>query len=359
MQSPDPSERRGAAASGLTELPGTNPTNLLRYRDGIYAADFLACAIIHLDIFSWLPENPSTAAEICGHFEIHPRPTDVLLTLSRANDLLSFESGRYHATTKAREHLMQSSPWSLAAYYASLEDRPVVKEVLGVLRTGRPARWESEMTEADWHGAMEDRAFAEMFTAAMDCRGRFLGQVLGRKLDLEGRTRLLDIGGGSGIYACCLVAANAGLCATVFEKEPVDEIARRQIVVRGLEDRVAVTAGDMFNDPYPDGHDIHLLSNVLHDWDVPEVEAILRKSYESLPAGGLLVAHEAFLNEDKSGPLAVAEYSTILVTITQGRCYGCGEISGMMEEAGFEDVTHFDTAADRSAIVARKPAGDR
>ncbi|MFP6895908.1 MAG: methyltransferase [Roseibacillus sp.] len=339
----------------LTTLPKTDPITLLRYRDGIYAADFLACAIVHLDLFTWLTDRRSSLVEICNHFGIQPRPTDVMLTLCRANGLVDRDGGQYELTPLAREHLVSGSPWSLAAYYAALADRPVVEEVLAVLRSGKPANWESEKADGDWHEAMEGREFAELFTAAMDCRGLFLGQKLAAGLDLGGRARVLDIGGGSGVYACCLVAVNEGLSATVFEKVPVDAIAERMIGERGLGERVAVVVGDMFVDEYPQDHDVHLLSNVLHDWDLPEVEQILQKSFEALPAGGLLVAHEAFLNEEKDGPLAVAEYSTILVTITQGRCYGVGEIRGIMERMGFSAVQSFETAGDRSAIVATKP----
>jgi predicted O-methyltransferase YrrM len=338
------------------ELPVSDPTQVLRYRDGIYAADFLACAVVHLNLFSWLADHPSTKKEICRQFGIAERPADVLLTLCRANELVALRGEVWEVTATAREHLIDGSPWSLRPYHASLADRPVVQDVLKVLRSGQPASWASDMTRDDWHGAMDARGFAEMFTAAMDCRGLYLGQKLARALDLAGRARMLDIGGGSGVYACCLVAANPGLRATVFEKSPVDEIAARRIEARGLSERVAVVRGDLFADKYPADCDAHLLSNVLHDWDLPEVEGILRKSFDSLPAGGLLVAHEAFLNAEKSGPRPVAEYSTILVTITRGRCYGVGEIRMLLEKVGFESVRFIETAADRSAIVAGKPA---
>ena len=68
-----------------------------------------------------------------------------------------------------------------------------------------------------------------------------------------------------------------------------------------------------------------------------------------------MVAHEAFLNEDKSGPRAVAEYSTVLVAITRGRCYGVAEIRAVMEGVGFADVQQFETGGDRSAITAARP----
>jgi len=290
------------ASFDLTELPKSDPTPLLRHRDGIYAADFLACAILHLDLFSWLMGSPASLEEICEHCQIHERPADVLMTLACANDLVEREGDRFSVTELCREHLDRASPWSLESYYASLEDRPVVKEVLAVLQTGKPGNWESEMSEADWHESMESAEFARMFTAAMDCRGVFLGQRLAAKLDLSGRSRVLDIGGGSGIYACCLVAVNEGLGATVFEKSPVEAIAESEISRREMSDRIKVLEGDMFEDIFPDGHDVHLLSNVLHDWDLAEVETLLHKSYQTLPCGGLVVAHEAFLNEEKTGP---------------------------------------------------------
>ena len=59
------------------------------------------------------------------------------------------------------------------------------------------------------------------------------------------RTRLLDIAGGSGIYACALVANHPKLSATVFERAPVDGITRKMIAKRGFQDRVDVKAGDI------------------------------------------------------------------------------------------------------------------
>src|SRR5580693_6951558 len=68
-----------------------------------------------------------------------------------------------------------------------------------------------------------------------------LGPVLARRLELKGRTHLLDIAGGSGIYACCIVAAHSQMKATVFEKPPVDRVARESIVGRGCSGRVEVS----------------------------------------------------------------------------------------------------------------------
>jgi SAM-dependent methyltransferase len=225
--------------------------------------------------------------------------------------------------------------------------------MLKVLRTGKPANWGSYDADA-WAQAMEKPEFAEQFTAAMDCRGVYLGQALAKKLDLSGSTSLLDIAGGSGIYACSIVAHHPHMKAVVFEKPPVDRIAREAIASKGCSDKVEVVAGDMFAQELPSGADVHLLSNVLHDWDEPVVRELLSKSHRALAPGGLLIVHDCHINADKTGPLPVANYSALLMHSTEGKCYSVGEMRALFGQIGFDWITFQPTAADRSFILARK-----
>lgn len=344
----------------LTLTPTTDPLSIYRYRDGLYAVDLLTAAITEFDFFTWLAAHPSDLAAICRHFGTAERPTDVMLTLFTANAFIrptaspSAASPLFHTTALAREHLVSNSPFFLGPYYASLKERPVVRDFITILRTDRPANWGSYKAEKTWTEAMLTDEFATTFTAAMDCRGFTLGPALAKKIPTAGRTRLLDIAGGSGIYACTIAAHHPHLSATVFERPPVDGIARRMIGKRGYTARVSVVAGDMFADPLPRDHDIHLFSNVLHDWDVAKVRLLLAASYAALPPGGLLVIHDAHLNADKTGPLPVAAYSAILMSVTEGKCYATSEMETLLTEAGFRDFTFAETAADRSVLTARK-----
>jgi SAM-dependent methyltransferase len=338
----------------LNSEPESDPTSIYRYRDGLYAADLLAAALVGLDFFTWLDDHPSDEAAICRALETRERPTDVMLTLFVAMGFLKHESGVFRLSDLAREHLVKTSPWFIGPYYASLKDRPVCKDFLNVLRTDKPANWGSLKNEKEWARAMEDETFAGQFTAAMDCRGVYLGQAVARALNLQRHQRVLDIAGGSGIYACCIAARHPHLQAAVFEKQPVDRVARAAIAKRGFTERVSVMAGDMFAEPLPGGFDVHFISNVLHDWDVPVVKRLLAGSFQSLPPGGLVVIHDAHLNADKSGPLPVAAYSAMLTHSTEGRCYSVSEMESWLTESGFAAVEFIPTAADRSIIKAQK-----
>ena len=345
------------APDELTSSPGTDPTLLYRYRDALHAPDLLIAGL-HLDLFSALARQPSTLAELCATFGITPRPADVMLTLFAAMGLVREADGVYAVTDTARDHLVKGSPWYLGPYYPTVADRPVAAELLTVLRTGKPANWGTHQAKDDWHKSMEREEFAAAFTAAMDCRGIYLSQFVARAVDLRPHQHLLDIAGGSGIYACALAAHHPHLRGTVLEKPPVDRVAAAAIAKRGLADRVSVIASDMLVDPLPGGADVHLFSNVLHDWDVATVTDLLNKSFAALAPGGLVIVHDAFLNATKTGPLHVAEYSVLLMHASEGRCYSTAEMERYLVEAGFTGCRYTEGAAARGIVAARKPRGN-
>jgi SAM-dependent methyltransferase len=341
----------------LTRPPLTDPSDIYRSRDELYATDMLIAAVTGLDFFTFFTgaaADARTIAEVARHFSFDTRAVDVMTTLFVAKGLLARDGERLLLTPVAREHLVSSSPWFLGPYLPRVADRPIAGDLLEILRTGQPANFASRKDERDWHRAMETEKVAEEFTAAMDCRGRLLAQALAANLDLGDRQRLLDIAGGSGIYACALAARFPELRATVLDKSPVDRIALRSIAARGFADRVDVVASDMLAAPLPAGYDAHLFSNVLHDWDIDVVRQLLAASSRALTSGGLLIVHDAYLDSDKSGPLSIASYSVLLMHVTQGRCYSILEMSEWMMEAGFARPTHVPSALGRSALIGHK-----
>ncbi|HEV3232989.1 MAG TPA: methyltransferase [Candidatus Dormibacteraeota bacterium] len=338
---------------GLTP-PLTDPTELYRYRDRVYADDLLIAAVADLDLFTWLAEYPSDLDGICDTLGLARRPAIVMLRLLGARGLVGLTQGVYRLTNLAREHLVSGSPFGLGPYYGSLRQRPTCQQLLDVLRTDQPASWSGQDQGRVWEEELDDAAGAAQLTAAMDCRGAYLGPMLAERLDLTGSRRLLDVAGGSGIYACLIAVRHPHLEAVVLERPPVDAIARRRVEETGLSERVTVATGDMFQAPLPAGCDVHLYSNVLHDWGEEKVRSLLQKSHDALEPGGLLAVHDTHLDADGFGPLAVAEYSALLMHGTEGRCYGVDELSRFLADAGFTYIGVAPTGADRSVVTARR-----
>ena len=148
----------------------------------------------------------------------------------------------------------------------------------------------------------EDPAVLETFWEAMHSLSGFTARTLGDVIDLDAATRLLDVGGGSGAFAIELCRRYPSLCATVFDLPHVIDIAADKIADAELRDRIAVHGGDFFADALPPGHDVHLYSMIMHDWNQEHDRLLLRKSFDALPNTGMIIISELLVDDDKSGP---------------------------------------------------------
>lgn len=338
----------------MLRAPDTDPSTLLRARDGIYADDLLIAAVAHLDLFTLLAEERCDLDGLAGRLGLAHRPADVMCTLFRAMGLL--EPGpTLHPTPLAAEHLVRGSPFDLGPYLGSLAQRPVCLQLLEVMRTDRPAPWASTAGGTPWADGLDDETFAATITAAMDARGACLAPAMAASIADLPATSVLDVAGGSGIYACALLEDRPAAQATILERPPVDAVARRLVGISRYAERVTVVGGDMFV-AVPAGHDLHLLSHTLHDWGAHDVRRLLERCFDALAPGGWLVDHDAHVNRDKTGPLPVARYSVLLMHTTAGKCWSVAELETILEGVGFRDVEERPAGPDRSVVLARKPS---
>lgn len=338
----------------MSDIPGTSPERIFTLRESSFACDLFITAVSYFDFFNWLGKHPSDIVTICDSLKIKERPADVMLTLFKAYGFIREEKGKYSLSVVSKDYLIQKSGFDLTSYVSSLKNRPICEDMKKVLSTGKPANWAASKTGQDWATSMTDDSFAESFTAGMNSRGAYLASGLINAVDLRGYHRILDIGGASGIYSAALLEHNPQLSATIFEKPPVDKVAAYSINQLNLNDRIDVFPGDMFRDDFPKGYDVHFLSHVLHDWDINEVETVINNSFRTLNPGGILIIHDAHINRTKTGPISVAEYSVLLMFLSEGKCYSVTEMKDILEETGFEYTGYKPTILNRSIVTGRK-----
>jgi SAM-dependent methyltransferase len=330
------------------------PGDIISLVNSTYATDLLIAVVSEYDIFTKLAERDSTSAEqLAEMLEIDGRAADVTLTYLVAVGLLDrLPDGAVRLANPANEYLTAGVRVDLRHYVGMFRDRPGSRDAVQVLKTGKPAPWES--AGDDWLNRMSRADFADMFTAGMNARGTYLSPALADAVrDLKPK-RILDIGGSSGIYACHLVDALPETTAAVLDLPSVVDFSRSSIAQRGKGDRVDVIAGDMFGE-VPAGFDLHLYSNVWHDWNAESIKKLAAASFAALPSGGCLVDHDMHLDDTKSGPLPEAEFSVRMMLVTAGKCYSTPELADILDEVGFVDVHNRPTIGGYSVVVARKP----
>jgi predicted O-methyltransferase YrrM len=332
--------------SALT-APCFDPTPIFELFRGNYATELLTAAASHLHVFGHFIEGPLTFGELRERLGLAERPAVVLVTALRAFGLLIEDGpGKLDLSELAREHLLPGSPFDVSGYVGLAADSPGVRAMVERLRTNRPAGAAPDEEGAAFiyrrgiESAMEKEAAARRLTLGLAGRARNVAPVLAERVDLSGANVLLDVGGGIGLYAYAFLLRHPRLRAVVWDRPQVLKVAAELAAAHGVADRVECRPGDMFADPVPQA-DVVLLSNVLHDWDVPECKKLVDRCAGALPRGGRLLVHDVFLNDALDGPPPVALYSSALFCGTEGRAYSAAEYRAWLRAAGLTpgDVT--------------------
>ncbi len=269
--------------------------------------------------------------------------------------------GAFATTSLAAEHLNPGADFDVSGYIGLAAESPGVVEMVERLRTNRPAGQDADGPGAAFiyregiDSAMEREASARALTLALAGRAHNVAPVLARNYPLDGARRLLDVGGGTGIYAIAWLQRHPGLTAIVWDRPEVLKVAREMAEAFGVVDRLELIPGDMFLDPVPTGADVVLLSNILHDWDVPACRELVARCASGLPTGGRLLVHDVFLNDALDGPLPVALYSAALFRLTEGRAYSAAEYRDWLSEAGLQPGALVPTLVHCGVLPGVKP----
>ena len=161
--------------------------------------------------------------------------------------------------------------------------------------------------------------------------------------DLRRHRRLLDVGGGSGVFAQAAALRAPDLRVCVFDLPRLPSRPAPGSRMAGLAGRAEVAAGSFLEDPLPTGADVISLVRVIHDHDDASAMTILRAVRRALPAGGRLLLAEPMAGTSGAAAMGDAYFGVYLLAMGQGRPRSAETLTGMLKEAGFGRVHRLRT----------------
>lgn len=164
---------------------------------------------------------------------------------------------------------------------------------------------------------------------------------------------MADLGGATGHLVIAACKRYPQMTACVFDLPSVTPVAQRAIAAEGLTERIDTVDGDFFKDTLPEA-DIYGFGRILHDWSDEQVRFLLKKTYESLPAGGAVMICEHILNEAKDGPATALLQSMSMLVVAEGRERSASEYEALVREAGFSGFQFAVTGGPVDAMLAVK-----
>jgi hypothetical protein len=137
-------------------------------------------------------------------------------------------------------------------------------------------------------------AVASSFNAVMTDQTAVWAQAVVEAYDFSWLGTLVDVGGGHGGLLAAILAVHPPLRGILYDQPHVVAGARPKLEAAGVADRCHIIAGDFF-EGVPAGGDAYLLKHILHDWDEPRCEAILRNCRCAMPQDGRVLVVETLI----------------------------------------------------------------
>jgi 2-polyprenyl-3-methyl-5-hydroxy-6-metoxy-1,4-benzoquinol methylase len=308
---------------------------------------------VKLNLFETLGKDALSTEELAERLGCTERGFGVLLEMLDSLGYVQHKAGRYANTKMTAKWMLDESSMNFAQafrYYGdSLGD--LWPDLHGTITSGRP-----KLGFYDW---LKDHPDASaQYQEFMSTLARMMLPDIAKKIVLRPYQRkLLDIGGGHGMYSIALCRKYDDLTVTIFDSAYSRPIAAGNIEEAGLQDRIQFKEGNYYKDDLGTGYDVALLFNVLHEHCAEESAELVRRASQALTDRGCLIVLD-MLREKKPTPvmnLIGRLYSLIFFLYLGGQNHSFNDISSWLASAGFNKIKRVNlTQAGVSLIVSQK-----
>ncbi|MGA6205582.1 methyltransferase [Nocardia testacea] len=278
--------------------------------------------------------------ELAARTGTHPGALARLLrTLAALGILVETEPGTFRLG-EAGMPLRTDRPESQAAAVLLFTDPALLdswKLTEEAVRTGQPTF--EGLYGTDFFGFLAGRPeLSERFNATMRQVSLPIAQLVPVSYDFTPYDTIIDIGGGDGTLLSQILRGAHAVRGVVFDSPTGVAEATTTLTAAGVADRCRIESGDFFA-AVPEGGNLYVLKNILHDWDDERCVTILRSCHKAMGPDGRLLIVESVLPDvvDTSDPAPYLTDISMLVNMGGQERTRC-EYEELCRSAGFAVV---------------------
>jgi ubiquinone/menaquinone biosynthesis C-methylase UbiE len=291
-----------------------------------YMSSRIFLTALELNLFETIGMKQLHVSEISKQIDTDPRATEVLLNALVGLGLLEKKGNLFSNTKYTADFLISGKPdykGAMFQHHANLWTN--WSELTKTLKSGNPINcaWNIKRSQ--------DLAIA------MKAHAREKAEKIVKLVDYTQAKRMLDLGGGAGSYSIAFARAYPCLNISLFDMDEwALEIARKEILDEGFQDRIHLKKGDVFNDDFGNKYDLVFMSYMTCLFSEEQNRFLLKKIHGVLNENGLVAICDAIINENKTLPSLSSIFAVnMLVTTLRGRLYSESEIIKWLVDIGF------------------------
>jgi 2-polyprenyl-3-methyl-5-hydroxy-6-metoxy-1,4-benzoquinol methylase len=308
-----------------------------------------------LDLFTAIAEGADQAATLAKRAGVAERGARILADYLTIQGFLTKENDRYALAPETAVFLDRRSPaymGSVIGFMANDRHKQTFEHLTEAVRAGG-----SVMPEADNRKPQDAVwvAFAKSMAPLTGPSAAFMAQLAG--MPEQKPSKILDVAASHGMFGITFAKQNPKAQIVALDWPAVLEVTNENARMAGVAERVALLPGSAFEADLGTDYDVVLLTNILHHFDKPTCEKLLRRMHAALKPGGRVITLEFVPNEDRISPPTAAGFSLIMLTGTAaGDAYTFSEYQEMFKQAGFRNSTlHPLPAGPQQVLVSERP----
>jgi O-methyltransferase domain/Dimerisation domain len=321
---------------------------------GFMASKVLLSAV-EFGLFTELAKGALDASAVGARLGLHPRSIRDFLDALLALGMLERNGALYSNTPETDFYLDRAKPTYIGGFFEMWNARGYGfwGSLSEALRTGKPQN-EIEGGEDLFSALYSNPQRLRLFLRSMTGHSLPSAMAIARKFPWQKYETFVDVGTAEGCLATQVALANSHLSGEGFDLSPVQPFFDEYVASFGLRRRLRFRAGDFFKDSLPRA-DVLVMGMILHDWNLEEKRALLRKAYEALPGGGSLVVYEHLIDDERRQNLAGLLMSlTMLIETHGGFDYTGADCCRWMREVGFRETRVEPLTGIESMVVGEK-----
>jgi SAM-dependent methyltransferase len=176
------------------------------------------------------------------------------------------------------------------------------------------------------------------FLQAMTGLSHGSNMAIAAKFPWNRYNRFVDVGTAQGDLAVQVALMHAQLSGVGFDLPEVAPIFEDYVEANGVANRLTFAPGDFFNDPLPKT-DVIMMGHILHDWDLAQKQALIRKVYDTLEPGGAFIVYESMIDDDRrANVFGLLMSLNMLIETPGGFDYTGADCVGWLRAAGFRET---------------------
>jgi len=291
---------------------------------------------VELGLFTAISQGQNTIAAAAAEMGIEPENAERLMTALTAMTMLERVGDSFTNAPDVERFLVQGTP-SYAGPWM-LFGKPQWNEwgeLTAHLRQPKSAQRVLGKYDDSFTVEQARRYHEATYSIGMGAARRFHKQV-----DLTGRKRIMDLGGGSGCY--CITAAKTypEITAVVLDLPSVVVVTREFIGENEVSDRVTAEACDFTADALPNNADVGIMASNLPQYSREIIAAVVQRVHDALLPGGEFHLIGEILDDDRRGPIGPALWGlSEAVSESTGLAHSEADVIGYLADAGFGNVT--------------------